>query len=124
MSPTTILHKINPIANKIFKIHFNIVSEFGMNLHISCQTCLFLIMIRIYFIGLFILITAIVSNILAVKLQLKSWYDLLNGLANSKSYWELITFKDSLWLFLVYPLALGLGAVFANFIYLKLFPHD
>lgn len=122
MSPTTILHKINPIANKIFKIHFNIVSEFGMNLHISCQTCLFLIMIRIYFIGLFILITAIVANILAVKLQLKSWYDLLNGLANSKSYWELITFKDSLWLFLVYPLALGLGAVFANFIYLKLFP--
>ena len=122
MSPTTILHKINPIANKIFKIHFNIVSEFGMNLHISCQTCLFLIMIRIYFIGLFILITAIIANILAVKLQLKSWYDLLNGLANSKSYWELITFKDSLWLFLVYPLVLGLGAVFANFIYLKLFP--
>ena len=122
MSPTTILHKINPIANKIFKIHFNIVSEFGMNLHISCQTCLFLIMIRIYFIGLFILITAIIANILAVKLQLKSWYDLLNGLANSKSYWELITFKDSLWLFLLYPLVLGLGAVFANFIYLKLFP--
>ena len=122
MIPTTILHKINPIANKIFKIHFNIVSEFGMNLHISCQTCLFLIMIRIYFIGLFILITAIIANILAVKLQLKSWYDLLNGLANSKSYWELITFKDSLWLFLVYPLVLGLGAVFANFIYLKLFP--
>ena len=122
MSPTTILHKINPIANKIFKIHFNIVSEFGMNLHISCQTCLFLIMIRIYFIGLFILITAIVANILAVKLQLKSWYDLLDGLANSKSYWELITFKDSLWLFLVYQLVLGLGAVFANFIYLKLFP--
>ncbi len=122
MIPTTILHKINHIANKIFKIHFNIVSEFGTNLHISCQTCLFLIMIRIYFIGLFILITAIVANILAVKLQLKSWYDLLNGLANSKSYWELITFKDSLWLFLVYPLVLGLGAVFANFIYLKLFP--
>jgi len=122
MIPTTILHKINPIANKIFKIHFNIVSEFGMNLHISCQTCLFLIMIRIYFIGLFILITAIVANILAVKLQLKSWYDLLNGLANSKSYWELITFKDSLWLFLLYPLVLGLGAVFANFVYLKLFP--
>ena len=93
-----------------------------MNLHISCQTCLFLIMIRIYFIGLFILITAILANILAVKLQLKSWYDLLNGLANSKSYWELITFKDSLWLFLVYPLVLGLGAVFTNFIYLKLFP--
>ena len=122
MIHTTILHKINPIANKIFKIHFNIVSEFGINLHISCQTCLFLIMIRIYFIGLFILITAIVANILAVKLQLKSWYDLLNGLPNSKSYWELITFKDSLWLFLVYPLVLGLGAVFANFIYLKLFP--
>ncbi len=79
-------------------------------------------MIRIYFIGLFILITAIIANILTVKLQLKSWYDLLNGLASSKSYWELITFKDSLWLFLVYPFVLGLGAVFANFIYLKLFP--
>jgi hypothetical protein len=77
-------------------------------------------MIRVYFIGLFILITAIIANVIAAKLQLKSWYALLDGLANSSSLSDLLTLKDSLWLFILYPLILGLGAVVANLLYLKI----
>lgn len=77
-------------------------------------------MIRVYFIGLFILITAIIANVIAAKLQLKSWYALLDGLANSSHLSDLLTLKDSLWLFILYPLILGLGAVVANLLYLKI----
>jgi hypothetical protein len=77
-------------------------------------------MIRVYFIGLFILITAIIANVIAAKLQLKSWYALLDGLANSSSLSDLLTLKDILWLFILYPLILGLGAVVANLLYLKI----
>jgi hypothetical protein len=77
-------------------------------------------MIRVYFIGLFILITAIITNVIAAKLQLKSWYALLDGLANSSTLSDLLTLKDSLWLFILYPLILGLGAVVANLLYLKI----
>jgi hypothetical protein len=77
-------------------------------------------MIRVYFIGLFILITAIIANVIAAKLQLKSWYALLDGLTNSSSLSDLLTLKDSLWLFILYPLILGLGAVVANLLYLKI----
>ena len=78
-------------------------------------------MIRIYFIGLFILISAIIANFLAVKMHLKSWYDLLNGILSSKSDWSLVTLKDGFWLFLVYPLLLGIGSSLGNLIYFKLF---
>jgi hypothetical protein len=77
-------------------------------------------MIRVYFIGLFILITAIIANVIAAKLQLKSWYELLDGLTNSSPLSDLLTLKDSLWLFILYPLILGLGAVVANLLYLKI----
>lgn len=77
-------------------------------------------MIRVYFIGLFILITAIIANVIAAKLKLKSWYALLDGLANSSTLSDLLTLKDSLWLFILYPLILGLGAVVANLLYLKI----
>jgi hypothetical protein len=78
-------------------------------------------MIRVYFIGLFILITAIIANVIAAKLQLKSWYELLDGLTNSSPLSDLLTLKDSLWLFILYPLILGLGAVVANLLYLKIY---
>ena len=77
-------------------------------------------MIRVYFIGLFILITVIIANVIAAKLQLKSWYSLLDGLTNSSPLSDLLTLKDSLWLFILYPLILGLGAVVANLLYLKI----
>jgi len=77
-------------------------------------------MIRVYFIGLFILITVIIANVIAAKLQLKSCYALLDGLTNSSPLSDLLTLKDSLWLFILYPLILGLGAVVANLLYLKI----
>ncbi|HAS19028.1 MAG TPA: hypothetical protein DCR42_03420 [Flavobacteriaceae bacterium] len=78
-------------------------------------------MIRIYFIGLFILITAILANFLSAKLHLKSWYDLFEGLAGTPNYRDLLTLKDELWLFFIYPSLLGVGSTFANLLYLKLF---
>ena len=78
-------------------------------------------MFRLYLIGLFILITAIIANYIVSKLHLKSWYDLLNGIINSRSYWSEVTLKDGLWLFVLYPLFLGLGSSLGNFIYIKLF---
>lgn len=78
-------------------------------------------MLRLYCLGFFILMTALIANFLASKLQLKTWYDLVYGLARSASYWESVKIKDLLWLFLLYPFTLGLGAVLGNFIYFKLF---
>jgi hypothetical protein len=78
-------------------------------------------MIRTYLIGLFILLTAIGANAFAAKLHLKSWYDFLFGLSDSKAYWAEITIKDGLWLFFLYPMILGLGSFFGNFIYFKFF---
>lgn len=67
-------------------------------------------MLKLYIIGLAILITAILANILASKLGLLSWYDFLN-LLSSKGIQSLKTvrFLDYLWLLLLYPFTLGVG---------------
>ncbi len=78
-------------------------------------------MLRHYFIGIVILIGAILANLLASKIQCKSWYDLLQGLYQNKSYWNQITFKDAFWLIFFYPLILGIIAYTGNYIYQKLF---
>lgn len=67
-------------------------------------------MLRIYIIGLAILIIAILANSLVVKIGLKSWYDFLN-LVNEKGVvaLKLTTIIDYLWLFIGYPLVLGFG---------------
>jgi len=75
-------------------------------------------MLKLYVIGLAILITAILANFLAAKLGLLSWYDFLNHLsAKGSDGFKEARFIDYLWLFLLYPLALGLGYWFG----LKLF---
>lgn len=78
-------------------------------------------MLRVYSLGFFILIAALLANFFASKLQLKTWYDLVYGLLRSCRYWEVLKIKDLLWLFILYPLFLGFGAVLGNFIYSKLF---
>jgi hypothetical protein len=78
-------------------------------------------MIQLYIKGLSILGVAIVCNICSSKIKLKSWYDLLNGLAASRSYWKSITVVDGLWLFLIYPLLLGFGSFIGAFIYLNIY---
>jgi len=67
-------------------------------------------MLKLYIIGLAILVTAILANFLASKLGLLSWYDFLNLLADRGSEGlKTVRLFDYLWLFILYPLALGLG---------------
>ena len=78
-------------------------------------------MIRLYLIGIAVLITAVLATLFAEKIQCKTWYDFLKGLSNSSNYWSVLKFKDALWLFITYPLLLGFGSFIGNLIYQKLF---
>ena len=73
-------------------------------------------MIKYYFIGVIILISAILANIIAAKLGLKTWYDFLNSIGNSP-----LKLMDYLWLFGIYPLILGLSAKLGIIVWEKLF---
>ena len=59
-------------------------------------------MIRLLFTG-FILTGAIISNLLASKIQFKTWYDFLQGILESLSFWNQVSFKDLMYLFLFIP---------------------
>ena len=74
-------------------------------------------MIKYFFIGVIILIIAIIANIIAAKLGLKTWYDFLNGINNGVS----LSAFDYIWLFALYPLTLGLSAKFGLMLWDKLF---
>ena len=64
-------------------------------------------MVRIYVIGLSILIVAIIANFFAKIIGISTWYDFLNSFTDSTaSNFKLI---DYLWLFFIYPIILGLG---------------
>ena len=73
-------------------------------------------MIKYYFIGVIILISAILANIIASKLGLKTWYDFLNSIGNSS-----LKLMDYLWLFGIYPQILGLSAKLGIIVWEKLF---
>jgi hypothetical protein len=67
-------------------------------------------MIKLYFIGLGILVIAIVANAVIVKIGIKSWYDFINLLAEHQlATFGKIGILDYLWLFVGYPLVLALG---------------
>ncbi|MEY8847502.1 hypothetical protein AB9K26_01700 [Psychroserpens sp. XS_ASV72] len=67
-------------------------------------------MLKIYLIGLFILIIAIIANVLAAYLGLKSWYDFIGLLTkNGSATFSQLQVLDYLWLFLFYPFILGCG---------------
>lgn len=76
---------------------------------------------RLYVIGILILLGAILANIIATKLNLKSWYDLFLGISENSNYWSQIRIIDGIWLILIYPLSLGFSAYIGNIIYQKLF---
>ena len=78
-------------------------------------------MTRLYVIGILILLGAILANIIASKLNLKSWYDLFVGASENSNYWSQIRIIDGIWLILIYPLSLGFSAYIGNIIYQKLF---
>lgn len=66
--------------------------------------------IKIYFTGIVILVVAIGANIIASYLGFKTWYDFLEGLGNGLS----LSILDILWLFILYPLILGLSIELAR----------
>ena len=75
-------------------------------------------MIRLYIIGLAILIIAILANGIILKLGLKSWYDFINLLTNDGSdAFKQISILEYLWLFVGYPLILGFGYWIGDKIY-------
>lgn len=79
-------------------------------------------MIRIYTIGLAILIIAIIANGIVVKLGLKSWYDFINLLTDQgMSALKEISIIDYFWLLIGYPLVLGLGYYLGDKLYTLLF---
>lgn len=67
-------------------------------------------MIKLYIIGIFILIIAIIANGIIATIGLKSWYNFINLLNSDglKAFGKLQVL-DYLWLFLGYPLILGCG---------------
>lgn len=79
-------------------------------------------MLKLYIIGLSILITAIIANFIASKFGLLSWYEFLN-LISSKGIQSLKTvrFLDYLWLLLLYPFTLGLAYWFGNKLFQAIF---
>lgn len=74
-------------------------------------------LIKFYFIGLMVLVVAIMANFLAVQLGVKTWYDFLEGMGNVEG----LNIKDILWLFVFYPLTLGGSAFLGDFIWSNFF---
>ena len=74
-------------------------------------------LIKLYLVGLVVLVLAILANFLAAQLGLRTWYDFLNqwGAGNA------LNFKDGLWLFLLYPLILGCSLLIGNMLWKSVF---
>ncbi|MGB2165066.1 MAG: DUF7672 family protein [Flavobacteriaceae bacterium] len=74
-------------------------------------------LIKLYLMGLVVLVLAILANFLAAQLGLKTRYDFLNqwGAGNA------LNFKDGLWLFVLYPLILGCSLLIGNMLWKSVF---
>jgi hypothetical protein len=66
---------------------------------------------KLFILGWVVLVAAILANGLAALLGLKSWYDFISLLnEDGKRTFSLLSFMDYVWLFILYPLILGLTA--------------
>jgi len=66
------------------------------------------LIIKIFFGGVFVLITAIVVNVIIPKLGVLTWYEFgPNLLKNGWSYCFKVGLLNILWLFFIYPFVLG-----------------
>ena len=75
-------------------------------------------MLKIYCIGIIVLLIAILANVLASVSGVMSWYDAISGL--QKNGWAALkewSWKDYLWLFLLYPLILGAAGYYGLKLY-------
>ncbi len=75
-------------------------------------------MLRIYIIGISILVFAIIVNILFSKFGLSTWYDFGQQLSKKGAS----AIKDAgivnlIWLFFLYPICLGLSVIIGEKIY-------
>ena len=75
-------------------------------------------MLRIYIIGIWILLIAIITNIIVGRLGISTWYDFgpqffKRGFIVMKE----VGFFSSVWLFILYPLVLALGYIVGDKIY-------
>ena len=75
-------------------------------------------MLRIYIIGISILLIAIVINIIAEYFNLTTWYEFIS-LLSSEGMLDLrkVGFINCIYLFIIYPMLLGLGYKLGNKIY-------
>ena len=79
-------------------------------------------MLRIYIIGIAILIVAVLANALIVQLGWKSWYNFIQMLSSSgSSAISELSIIDVLWLFFGYPFVLGFGYWIGDKLYKLIF---
>ncbi len=78
-------------------------------------------MLRIYFLGIIILIFAILINGIASYIGLKTWYDFLQGLSLKTPIKELLSFFDIFWLFVLYPFLLGVSCFLGDLFFERFF---
>jgi len=82
----------------------------------------FTAMLKIYLIGVIILIAAILLNGLINKLGVLGWYDFINLLIDKQTATaRKVRLIDMLWLFIAYPFLLGLAGISGNYLYNWLF---
>jgi hypothetical protein len=78
----------------------------------------FTIMLKIYLIGIIILVAAILLNGIVNKLGILGWYDFINLLIEKETATSRkLRIIDIAWLFLAYPFMLGLAVVGGNWLY-------
>lgn len=63
-----------------------------------------MLIIQIYFIGLAILVAALLLNTIAMKLRIVTWYDFVKKPSSARWF-------DYVWLFILYPALLGSVAI-------------
>lgn len=79
-------------------------------------------MVRIYIIGLSILIVAILLNVLVQALGIMGWYEFLTKLQEQgRKVFSAMNFLDYAWLFLLYPMLLGLAYLLGDRIHHLIF---
>ena len=75
-------------------------------------------MLKIYFLGLIVLMVAIILNGLVSKWGITGWYDFINQLLlQGKQVFRRLTIIDYTWLFLMYPFLLGVAAKLGDFLF-------
>ena len=78
-------------------------------------------MIKIYLIGIIILVTAILLNGVINKLGVLGWYDFITLLVDKETApARKVRMIDMLWLFIAYPFLLGLAGLSGNYLYIWL----